>query len=124
MLLDANAVLGLAERWRSRSGELQQLAAHGQAATLTVAASELEALVASAGDDLLTLVEAARVSGYSADHLSHEVKQSRIPNAGRKYAPRIRRSDLPIKPSHLRDSPAAPSLTLTRQQIARDAING
>lgn len=123
MQLDVDVVLGLAERWRARSEELRQLAALGQAATFTAAASELEALVASSGDDLLTLVEAASISGYSADHLGREVKERRIPNSGRKHAPRIRRSDLPIKPTHLRLSPASPSLTLTRQ-IARSVVNG
>jgi hypothetical protein len=37
------------------------------------------------------------VSGYSADHLGELVREGKIPNAGRKNAPLIRRLDLPMK---------------------------
>ena len=40
---------------------------------------------------------AARVSGYTADHLGALVKRGKIPNAGRTGAPRIRRQDVPRK---------------------------
>jgi hypothetical protein len=49
----------------------------------------------------LSLGEAAAETGYSADHLGRLVRQGRIPNAGRKNAPRVLRSDLPRKPAGL-----------------------
>ena len=45
----------------------------------------------------MSLVDAAQVSGYSADHLGSLVRQGKLPNVGRKNAPRVRRTDLPIK---------------------------
>jgi len=50
-------------------------------------------------DELLNLRTAARESGYSADHLGRLVHEGKIPNAGRPHAPRIRRADLPRKPT-------------------------
>jgi hypothetical protein len=66
----------------------------------------------------LTLSEAAAESGYSVDHLSRLLRSNRLPNAGRRYSPRIRRGDLPRRPnlrgptqiSHLGDA----------RQVARD----
>ncbi len=45
----------------------------------------------------MTVAEAALESGLSEDHLRHGVADGKIPNAGRKGAPRIRRADLPLK---------------------------
>jgi hypothetical protein len=47
--------------------------------------------------------EAARESGYSAEHLGRLIRTGRIPNAGRRSAPRVRRGDLPAKPAHRPD---------------------
>jgi len=52
------------------------------------------------------------------------IRQGKIQNAGRPHAPRIRRQDLPRKPSRLPDPP--PSLKLvgaTPRQIARAIIS-
>jgi len=57
----------------------------------------LESALAAQPDETLSLVEAARVSGFTADHLGHLIKTEKIPNYGRKGAPRIKRSDLPLK---------------------------
>jgi len=62
-----------------------------------LAAVELEQALKTLGEETLTLVEAAAISGYSADHLGSLVKHGRLRNYGRKNAPRIRRADLPIK---------------------------
>ena len=60
-------------------------------------AKELEEALREEGDRLLTLQEASRISGYSADHLGRAVREGRIPNAGRHRAPRICLRDLPKK---------------------------
>jgi hypothetical protein len=44
------------------------------------------------------LTDAANRSGYSRDHLARLVRQHRIPNSGRRGAPRVRLRDLPIRP--------------------------
>lgn len=43
----------------------------------------------------LTLQQAEKESGLSYSALEHAVREGRIPNAGRKNRPRIRRVDLP-----------------------------
>jgi len=45
----------------------------------------------------LTLREAAAECGYSVEHLARLIRQGRLPNAGRRHAPRLRRSDLPTR---------------------------
>lgn len=95
--------------WRSRAIELRAwAAAEGAAAALEGAAVQLEAALRHADDELLTLTEAAAVSGYSADHLGRLVRDGTIRNAGRPNAPRIRRGDLPVKPSAQLASAAPP----------------
>lgn len=51
-------------------------------------------------DDVVTIREAAMLSGYSADHLRRAIATGQIPNAGRRGKPAIRRSDVPKKPGH------------------------
>jgi hypothetical protein len=63
-----------------------------------VCSEELEAAVREGEDDLLDLQEAATESGYSADHLSRLLRAGKLPQAGKRNAPKIRRRDLPRKP--------------------------
>lgn len=60
-------------------------------------AAELREAMRADQDRPLTVAEAALESGFSEDHLRHGVANGKIPNAGRKGAPRIRRADLPLK---------------------------
>jgi hypothetical protein len=83
-------------RWRRRREEWTRLGVQVDGAKVAEEVlADLEALLAAARDVPLTLQEAARESGYSADHLGRLVRQGKIPNAGRPSAPRIRRRDLP-----------------------------
>ena len=84
----------------------------------------LEEEVREGQETPLTLPEAAALSGYSTDHLGRLVREGKIPNAGRPNAPRIRRQDLPRKPSSLRHRNQEISLIpATPRQIARDVVN-
>jgi hypothetical protein len=89
-------VLGV---WRKRAQDLRKwAAAEGAAAALETAADELEAILATQDGHLLSLQEASRLSGYSEDHLGRLIRERKIPNAGRRYSPKIRRADLPLRP--------------------------
>src|SRR5512134_1380793 len=86
----------LVTAWRQQASAYERDGQSG-ARLLTRCADELEEAIRSGDDAPLTLSDAARVSGYSTDHLRRELREGHIPNAGRKHAPRIRRGDLPRK---------------------------
>ena len=91
---------GLPQRWRKEAERLRSLEAHGQAAALEQAANDLDAAIATLGDETLSISEAAAVSGYSEEHLRRLVRAGDLPaerNSGRGSRIHIRRGDLPIK---------------------------
>ena len=45
-------------------------------------------------NELLSLTEAAERTGHSPDHIGRLVREGKVPNAGRKNAPRVRVRDL------------------------------
>jgi hypothetical protein len=91
----------LTTAWREQAKELERYQAHAQAATLQLCAAQLDETARRIDDGVLSLADASRRSGYSADHLSKLVATNRIPNAGRKGKPLIRVRDLPKKASPL-----------------------
>jgi len=51
----------------------------------------------SALAETMSITEAAERTGYSAEHIGRLVRQGRLPNAGRKNAPRVRLGDLTLE---------------------------
>ena len=117
-----------------RRGRLEQLAArwvdeaqtartrYGDdrvAGVIEMLASELRQALDSERESLLTLREAAAVSGYSADHLGRMVRRGRLLNRGRKHSPRVRQGDLPVKPPC---APAAATRYLS-EELFQDIMN-
>ena len=45
----------------------------------------------------LSLTQAAERTGYSAEHIGRLVRQGKLPNVGRKNAPRVRLLDLTVE---------------------------
>lgn len=115
-----SSVASLPTQWRALAGTLRAHAAEGAALAYEQAADELDAALRVQADELLTLEEASAESGFTVDHLSREVRSARIPNAGRKGAPRIRRADLPRKVGTLPPSPVVGHID--RDAIARAVI--
>ena len=89
----------LAASWSVEADSLERWGDDRGAAILRRCASELNSAAREHEDEAMTITEAAAESGYSADHLRSLVASGEIPNAGRKGSPRIRRGDLPRKPS-------------------------
>jgi hypothetical protein len=87
----------LPAKWRERAEYLRAFGDSNCAKLWEIAATELEQSLTAHGQEALTLTEAAKVSGFTADHLGQLVKAGKLANAGREGAPRIRRSDLPMK---------------------------
>lgn len=88
----------LVTRWRDDARRLGEDYGQEQVArVLKRVADDLEAALRTIDDEVLNLREASEATGYHEDHLGRLVKSGKIPNAGRKHAPRIRRGDLPVK---------------------------
>ena len=100
--------------WRERAAYLQQFGDPQSARLWQLAAVELEHALKAVGDETLTLVEAAALSGYSVDHLGWLVKKGKLANHGRKHAPRIRRADLPVKTTSKPGRPVRPQIPAGR----------
>lgn len=93
-----STLYGLANRWKEEAVRLQERYGEpGKARILLLAADELLVALKEVDDDILNLQQAAEASGYSPDYLGKLVREDKIPNAGRRNAPRIRRSDLPLR---------------------------
>lgn len=86
-------------RWRQDAEHLERYHDGRLAQVCRDHADALAAALRDTGDELLTLAQAARESGYHADRLRHLIADGTLANAGRKGAPRIRRADLPRKPT-------------------------
>jgi hypothetical protein len=88
----------LITRWLNRADELDPYAP-AAAEAYRRAADELRDAVRDHEMEALTVDEAAEESGFSAGHLRRLVQRGKLPNAGAKGSPRIRRRDLPRKPN-------------------------
>lgn len=88
-------ILAKAKEFREAFG------AEPQARSLEWAALKIEQALRDESDQLLTLAQAAELSGYHPDSLSRLVRDGQIPDlrpANSQGPIRIRRGDLPIKP--------------------------
>ncbi len=122
---DRTTIEGLPAKWRRQAKSLRRYGGDTPAAALERCAADLEAALVERDETTFSLVEAARESGYSADHLGRLVRDGKIPNAGRPGAPRIALKDLPRKAS----APAEPRLAekprrseLSNAQIVQSII--
>jgi hypothetical protein len=80
-----------------------------RARTLEWAAGEIECVMRLAQDEVVSLREASRLSGYSVEHLARLVREEKIPTAranGSRGRILLRRGDVPIKPAfrYIRDA--------------------
>ena len=91
----------LVESWREEAALFRRRGQDAMAALAESYAEDLEAWWDEYWSEELDLQQAATESGYSVNTLGRMVRERRIGNAGRKNAPRIKRSDLPRKP-HVR----------------------
>jgi hypothetical protein len=95
------APVDLIREWRSQAAQYERDGMVPAARLLARVADELESI---AGGETVTLAEAARRTGYSADHLRRLVQAGHLRNIGRKHAPRFLARDLPIKGQRFRMS--------------------
>ena len=92
-----NLLETLTSSWRASAETLRAYGADGEAIAVMRCAEDLEEALRQQQDELLNLRQAADLTGFSRDHLGRQVRQGKIPNAGKAGAPKIRRSDLSPK---------------------------
>jgi hypothetical protein len=88
---------------------------------------ELEQSFGEEVDELLTLSEAAHVSGYSSAHLRRLVLRGTLPDLrppGTTGRIRLRRTDLPVKPRKTHTLPAGVHDLASRLFGGKEAKNG
>jgi hypothetical protein len=100
----------LAQQWRAESALLRRRGAEAQAAALESCAADLEQEEQRFSLEALTVEQAVGESGYSYSALQKMVADRRLPNAGGPHRPRIRRCDLPKKPSGREQAKGEPDL--------------
>jgi hypothetical protein len=115
------AVNELAYHWKERARDLRAFAAEQQATVFDYCRKQLEAALEERANEVLSLRQAANESGYSPDHLGRLLRDGTIQNAGRKYSPKVRRCDLPMKRA-LRLEAAAASVRRSKRQTALTAL--
>lgn len=87
----------LVARWDAEEAILRRRGATVAADALRSCAADLHATLEAFRLEALTLTDAAAASGMSYKGLQKAVSEGRIPNAGSRHRPRIRRADLPRK---------------------------
>jgi hypothetical protein len=124
MVFAMNQVLVLQEEWRNEAATLRKRGDVRGAELLLGVADELRRRLSIAGDETLTLVEAAAISGYHPAHVGRLVRTGKLANYGRRHAPRVRRADLPLKRRLLTvDGGMDHDVQVSREQIARSIVN-
>ena len=122
---DRTPVDVLPRAWRKQAKTLREYGGETPAVAIESCAAQLEEALRNRDEATLTLTDAARESGYSADHLGRLVRDGKIPNAGRPGAPRIARRHLPRKTgtatSRLASPP--PQRDLSTAQIVQSVID-
>ena len=98
------------DRWLARRDELRRLKASVDGAALCdEVLADLEKLVSDRAEKPVTVREAAKLSGYSEDHIGRLLREGKLDNVGRKHAPRVMPSALPRRAGLTLDhSPRAP----------------
>ncbi len=121
---DRNAREFLRARLLGRRAELARLGAFVQGDRLIdEILADLDAVEREHNGRLLKLCEAARASGYSADHLRVLIRAGKLTDYGRPHAPRVRLEELPLKPGHATQAlTPARAVAKLKAQIVGNAV--
>ncbi len=113
---------GLAADWREEAERFEKHGCVEAAATLRVAADELERELDSWENELLSIKEAAAASGYSEETLRRKTRNGELPaerGNGEKSHLKLRRGDLPTKPVR-RKTASSSRIPYNPEEDARD----
>jgi molybdopterin converting factor small subunit len=105
---------------RQQAGDMELVGGPNVGAALNALIERMERYLARQDNQVVTLSEAKRSSGYSYDHLRKLVASGAVPNAGGKGRPKLRRRDIPRKP-HIRWRTTAYDVTADVASIRKKA---
>ena len=121
----ADSFAALAARWRADAEVLRRRGCLEAAALLDSCAADLGDAIAGESCVVVSPAEAARLTGFSAEHIARLIRRGKLPNLGRKHAPRVRLADVPRKAGTLPGASGAPQIVgATRRELARAVANG
>lgn len=84
------------DRWLARRDEFRRLKASVDGAALCdELLVDLASIVNDPNEKPVSIRQAAKLSGYSEDHIGRLVRDGKLGNVGRKHAPRVLPSALP-----------------------------
>ncbi len=114
----------LLSRWREEKARYQSVTALVRADYLIeMFLDDLNTLRFSKDVQMLTLTDAADISGYTRQYLSRLIRAGKLRNYGRPRAPRVRPDELPRKPGHLPETTDPEHVSLTsRGQVVRSVL--
>jgi hypothetical protein len=115
----------LVAKWSTRRDEYRRLSVMVDGARLCEEVlGDLRLLIETQGETVLSISDAAAISGYSREHLGRLVKEGKLENVGRPHAPRVRRGDLPMKPSSLPSKGSTKHIVCaSRRQTVRSVVD-
>jgi hypothetical protein len=105
----------LIQEWRERADMFERHSVPQSANAYRVAIEELTYALRK-NDPLLTLTEAARASGHTADHIRRLSQSGHLTNYGRRGAPRYLQSELPLRPAQAETSVRAIARAVLMEQ--------
>lgn len=95
--MTATELLGL---WRSDAEVLRNRGCTDAARLLAACADELDRVLCASEDELVTLADAATLSGYTPAHLRALIAEGTLRDRAASGPKRLRRGDLPRKPGY------------------------
>ena len=107
-----SALEQLSQAWLAEAEVLRRRGAATLADVLTACAQELKQAVFQRELELVNLEQASAESGFSYSALEKMVRSGRLPNAGQKGRPLVRRGDLPRKGHRPQTGPALADMRL------------
>jgi len=101
--MSARELEQLSATWCAEAALFRRRGAVDLAVAMESCAEDLATALSDQARAIVSLAEAASVSGYSADHLGRLIRDGRLENVGPKRRPRVRLADLPRKPGLVQD---------------------
>jgi hypothetical protein len=107
-MLSTNRADELRMKWQGAANNFRTYGAAEYAAMMDQVLADFEHALRDDGEVFLNLTQAARVTGYTPNHLGRLIADKQLKNYGRAGAPRVRLAELPKKRVSIASQSTAP----------------